>query len=82
MEMKPIIDIWLHTDMWCAYPAGCPSLRHFIKVIIVLIVLLLSPVVTEAGLGSGHALIGRDGPPCVTMLPFVSVRACAATPLF
>lgn len=51
---------------------ACPSLRHFIKVIIVLIVLLLSPVVTEAGFGSGHAVIGRDDPPppFVTVLPF------------
>lgn len=53
---------------------ACPSLRHFIKVIIVLIVLLLSPVVTEAGFGSGHAVIGRDDPPPPLSRCFRSVR--------
>lgn len=62
---------------------ACPSLRHFIKVIIVLIVLLLSPVVTEAGFGSGHAVIGRDDPPPLCHgASVLCVRACAATPLF
>lgn len=66
--MRLLIDTH---NMWFVYLTACPSHRHFIKVIIVLIVLLLSPVVTEAGLGSGRAVIGRDDPPPrVTVLPF------------
>lgn len=58
------------------------ALAHFIKVIIVLIVLLLSPVVTEAGLGSGHTLIGRRDPPSCHDASVSCVCARAATPLF
>lgn len=77
--MRLLIDTH---NMWFVYPTACPSHRHFIKVIIALIVLLLSPVVTEAGLGSGHAVIGRDDPPSCHGASVLCVRAGAATPLF
>lgn len=76
-----VIDRYRH-NVWFVYPTGCPSHRHFIKVIIVLIVLFLSPVVTGAGLGSGHAVIGRDDPPSCHGASVSGVRACAATSLF
>lgn len=69
--MRLLIDTH---NMWFVYLTACPSHRHFIKVIIVLIVLLLSPVVTEAGLGSGRAVIGRDDPPPLVSRCFRFVR--------
>lgn len=55
-------------------PTVCPSHAHFIKVIVVLIVLLLSPVVTEAGLESGRAVIGHRDLPLLVSRCFRFVR--------
>lgn len=67
--LNPEVKLLDAPNMWSASPTARPSLTHVIKVIIVLVVLLLSPAVREAGLGSGRTLIGRDDP-CVTVLPF------------
>lgn len=72
-EMRPLSG-FTHSAVSTPRWAVLPSLTHLIKVIIVVMVLLLSPVVAEAGLGWEHALIGRDDAPCVTIFP---VCACA-----
>lgn len=61
---------------------ACPSRGHFIRVIIVPFVLLLSPVVVEAGLGSGHTVIGHDDlPPVSRCFRFVLTRRRSDSPL-
>lgn len=51
----------------------------FIRVIIVPLVLLLSPVVVEAGLGSGHTVIGYNDLPRYHGASVLCLRAGAAT---
>lgn len=50
VSRNEVVNGYLGThSLWCVFPTECPSFRYFIKVIIVPIVVLLSPVVTEAG---------------------------------